>query len=68
MKTYVSRTALRLLVRTVRAIASDPQLPMRKESVMISLSIRILLAALTQLRITLAGRGQSVYERGDGDL
>lgn len=64
----VSLCALSLPVRTVRAIAIDPQLPMSKRSVMSLLSIRIVLTALTRLRMTLVDQAQSFRDLGCGDL
>lgn len=51
----ISLCALSPLVRTVLAIASDPQLSVRNRSVASFLTIRIVLVALTQSRMTLAG-------------
>lgn len=64
----VQVVSLCALVRTVRAIASDPQLSTRKRSVMSLLNIRLVLAALTQFRMTLVGRAQSSCGMGGGDL
>ena len=52
----ISLCALSSPVRTVRATASDPQLSMRKISVMSLLSIQKALSALTKLRKTLAAQ------------
>ena len=64
----VSLCALSSPVRTVRAIATDPQLPTRKRSVMSLLGIRLVLAALTRLRMTLVDRARSFCDLGGGDF
>ena len=64
----ISLCALSLPVRTVRTIATDPQLPTRKRSVMSLLGIRMILTALTRLHMTLINRAQSFCDLEDEDL